>query len=138
MKRHLTGLLVVLAMANGGPARAAGGGSIVDAAKARDIATVRALLKQPNAANVATKDGTTALHWATDHDDLAMAKLLVQSGASVKAANRYGVTPIYSAAVNGNAAMLQLLLDAGADVNAALPEGETLLMTPRARERSVQ
>jgi ankyrin repeat protein len=118
-----------LAITNAGPVRAAGGGSIVDAAKARDMAAVRTLLKQPNAANVATKDGTTALHWATDHDDLVMAKLLVQSGANVKAANRYGVTPIYSAAVNGNAAMLELLLDAGADVNAALPEGETVLMT---------
>jgi ankyrin repeat protein len=128
MKRHLTGLIVLLALAHGEPARAAGG-SIVDAAKARDLAVVRALLKQPNAANVATKDGTTALHWATDHDDLVMAKLLVESGANVNAVNRYGVTPIYSAAVTGNAAMLQLLLDAGADVNAALPEGETLLMT---------
>jgi ankyrin repeat protein len=129
MKRHLAGLIVLLAITNAGPVRAAGGGAIVDAAKARDMAAVRTLLKQPNAANVATKDGTTALHWATDHDDLVMAKLLVQSGANVKAANRYGVTPIYSAAVNGNAAMLELLLDAGADVNAALPEGETVLMT---------
>jgi len=130
MKRHhLAGLIALLAIAHAGPAVAAGGGTIVDAAEARDIAAVRTLLKQPNAANAATKDGTTALHWATDHDDLAMAKLLVQAGANVKAANRYGVTPIYSAAVNGNAAMLQLLLDAGADVNAALPEGETVLMT---------
>jgi ankyrin repeat protein len=128
-RRRLAGLIVLFAIANGGRAGAAGGGTIVDAAEARDIAAVRTLLKQPNAANATTKDGTTALHWATDHDDLTMARLLVQAGANVKAANRYGVTPIYSAAVNGNAAMLQLLLDAGADVNAALPEGETVLMT---------
>jgi ankyrin repeat protein len=125
----LIALVALSTLVSARPIVAAGGGSIVDAAEARDIAAVRTLLKQPNAANTATKDGTTALHWATDHDDLVMATLLVQAGANVKAANRYGVTPIYSAAVNGNAKMLQLLLDAGADVNTALAEGETVLMT---------
>ena len=103
--------------------------SIVKAVKDGDVAAVRALLKQPNAANVAEADGTTALHWAADRDDLAIAQLLVRAGASVKAANRYGVTPMYSAALNGDAAMIALFLKAGADVNVALPEGETPLMT---------
>ena len=122
-------LLVAMIAATHVASPHAAGGSIVDAAKARDIASVRALLKQPNAANVATRDGTTALHWATDLDDLAMAEQLVRSGANVKAANRYGVTPMYSAAVNGNAAMIELLLKSGADPDVALPEGETALMT---------
>jgi ankyrin repeat protein len=111
---------------------AAGGGaalSIVKAVKDGDVATVRALLKQPNAANAAEADGTTALQWAADRDDLAMAELLVRAGANVKAANRYGFTPMYSAALNANAAMIALFLKAGADVNVALPEGETPLMT---------
>jgi ankyrin repeat protein len=86
-------------------------------------------LSPPRAAAAATKDGTTALHVATDLDDLELATMLVRAGANVKAANRYGVTPIYSAAVHGNAAMLRLLLEAGADANTLLPEGETPLMT---------
>ncbi|MET0215986.1 MAG: ankyrin repeat domain-containing protein, partial [Vicinamibacterales bacterium] len=109
--------------------RAAGPPTIVDVAKAGNVEAVRTFLKQPKAANVATKDGTTALHWATDLDNLAMAQALVRAGANVKVTNRYGVTPMYSAAVNGNAAMIELLLNAGADPNVALPEGETPLMT---------
>jgi ankyrin repeat protein len=105
------------------------GASLVKAVKDGDTATVRVLLRQPNAANATEADGTTVLHWAVDRDDLAMAELLVRAGANVKAANRYGVTPMYSAAQNGNAAMIALLLKAGADVNVALPEGETPLMT---------
>src|SRR5688572_8458836 len=103
--------------------------TIVDAAKAGNLEAVRTFLKQPKAATVASKDGTTALHWATDHNNLAMAQALVRAGANVRAANRYGVTPMYSAAVNGNAALIELLLNAGADPNVALPEGETPLMT---------
>jgi ankyrin repeat protein len=108
---------------------AAGRPPLVTAVRNGDTAAVRVLLKQPNSANAAEADGTTALHWATDRDDLATAELLVRAGANVRAANRYGVTPMYSAAVNGNAAMIELLLNAGADVDAALPEGETPLMT---------
>ena len=111
------------------PLFAAGKVPLVEAVKARDAASVRQLLKQLNAANVATADGTTPLHVATDIDDFATAQMLVRAGANVKAANRYGVTPMYSAAVNGNAKMITLLLDAGADPNVALREGETALMT---------
>jgi ankyrin repeat protein len=103
--------------------------SMIKAVKSGDAATVRVLLKMPNAANAADADGTTALHWAADRDDLAMAQMLVRAGARVKAANRYGVTPMYSAALNGDAEMIALFVKSGADVNVALPEGETPLMT---------
>jgi uncharacterized protein len=132
MKRIVDCLVIALiaAAARVGAAGTGGAGvSIVKAVKAGDAATVRALLKQPNAANAAEADGTTALHWAIDRDDFVMAQMLIRAGANVKAANRYGVTPMYSAALNGNAPMIQLLLEAGADVNVSLPEGETALMT---------
>jgi ankyrin repeat protein len=122
-------LAALLAAVQVGVGSAGGRSPLVDAVRNRDAAAVRVLLKQPNSANVAEADGTTALHVATDLDDLVTAGLLVRAGAHVKAANRYGVTPLYSAAVNGNAAMIELLLKAGADANTALPEGETALMT---------
>ncbi|MEQ1756946.1 MAG: ankyrin repeat domain-containing protein [Vicinamibacterales bacterium] len=125
-----SGLVALFVLSLTGQAHAATRSPLADAVKKRDDVAVKALLKsQPAQVNVPQADGTTALHWATDHDDLATVELLVKAGANVKAANRYGVTPLYSAAVNGNAAMLEVLLKAGADANTALPEGETALMT---------
>ena len=106
MKRVV--LSVVAALAAGAMrVDAAGRPPLVTAVRNGDVAAVRVLLKQPNSANAAEADGTTALHWATDRDDLATAELLVRAGANVKAANRYGVTPMYSAAVSGDAAMIR-------------------------------
>ncbi len=129
-KKGIAGLgLVALLTVQVGQASAAPS-PLAEAAKKRDAAAVSALLKQqPALVNVAQADGTTALHWATDHNDLAMVEMLLRAGANAKAKNRYGVTPLYSAAVNGNAAMIEMLLKAGATVDMALPEGETPLMT---------
>jgi ankyrin repeat protein len=129
VKRLARWVLVALLAAQVSVAGAGSSATLVAAVRNGDAAAVRVFLKQPNAANVAETDGTTALHVATDLDDLATAKLLVRAGANVRAANRYGVTPLYSAAVNGNAAMIELLLEAGADANTPLPEGQTALMT---------
>jgi len=74
-------------------------------------------------------DGTTALHWASYHDDLERADALIRSGAGVNAANDLGATPLWAACQNGSVAMVDLLLTAGADPNASLPGGETPLMT---------
>jgi ankyrin repeat protein len=79
--------------------------------------------------NLAQPDGTTALHWATYHDDLDLVSRLLAAGAAATTANRYGVTPLSLACVNGNAAIITRFLDAGADANAILPGGETMLMT---------
>ena len=90
---------------------------VVDAARAGDTATVRALIAQ------------RALHWAGDRDDVGRAELLIRAGANVNAANDLGVTPLWAACENGSAAMTRRLLRAGADPNAALLSGETPLMT---------
>ena len=103
--------------------------SLIDAVKAGDTPTVRALLKQRTNVNAAEADGMTALHWATRSNDIDTVQLLLRSGANAKAANRYGVTPLSLAAINGNPALVDLLIKAGADPNAALPDGETILMT---------
>jgi ankyrin repeat protein len=103
--------------------------SLIDAVKAGNGQSVRALLKQRADVNSQEPDGMTALHWAVRNDDAETAQLLIRAGANVKAANRYGVTPLSLAATNGNAALVEALLKAGADANSALPEGETVLMT---------
>lgn len=102
---------------------------LASAVQRNDRAAIRQLLEKRAGINTAQPDGTTALHWATHHDDLDLVTRLLAAGADVRAANRYGVTPLSVACENGNAAIITKFLDAGADVNATLPGGETMLMT---------
>jgi ankyrin repeat protein len=104
-------------------------GSLVDAARSGDAAAVRGMLAKKADVNVASADGTTALHWAAQRDDIAMIEALLKSGAKVDAATRHGVTPLQLAATNGKAPVITRLLGAGANPNTALPDGETVLMT---------
>ena len=114
-----------------------GAGAFVDAADAplaravqqMDRAAITRLLDQRTDVNAAQADGTTALHWATHHDDVELVKKLLAGGADVRRANRYGVTPISLACTNGNTVMVERLLEAGADPNTTMPGGETILMT---------
>jgi ankyrin repeat protein len=103
--------------------------AIVEAARAQDIDTVRALLVDGVDVDAAQPDGATALHWAAYRNDPELAALLIESGADVNAANELGATPVWLAADNGSAAMVARLLDAGADPDAALRNGETPVMT---------
>ena len=67
---------------------------LVEAAKHGNEAAVGSLLEQGADTNVASGDGTMALHWAAHLDELGMAERLVRAGANVNALNRYGVTPL--------------------------------------------
>jgi ankyrin repeat protein len=102
---------------------------LVDAAKAGDQETLRALLKEGADVNIAQADGATALHWAAHRDDLTSVKLLIGEGAKVNASNDYGVTALSLACTNANAPIVETLLQAGADPNSAQWTGETVLMT---------
>ena len=102
---------------------------IVDAAKNRDEAGLRSLLKQKADVNAQDVTGMTALVWAAHNDDLESARLLLAAGADPKIANRYDITALSEAAQCGDGAMIEALVKAGADVNAAFGEGETPLMT---------
>ena len=102
--------------------------SVAGAAKAGDMAAVRALLARKADVNAPAADGSTALLWAAEHDDLEMVNALLAAGAVARVANRYGVTPLHVAATHGNPRMIERLLAAGADVNAMVPGGESPLM----------
>jgi len=103
-------------------------GALVDAARSGNLAAVQGLLAKGADANAAQTDGTTALHWAVQHDAPDIVQALVRAGANARAANRYGATPVWLASVNGNALVLAMLIEAGADANTASANGETALM----------
>jgi ankyrin repeat protein len=102
--------------------------ALVDAAKSHDREAVRVLVQQKADVNAAEGDGTTALHWASYHDDVEMADLLIRARANVDVANDLGATPLWLAAQNSGGAMVRRLLEAGANPNRALIAGETPLM----------
>jgi ankyrin len=108
---------------------AAGETNLASAARNRDWATVRGLVKQRADVNTRLGDGTTALHWTVHWDAVETARLLIDAGANVNAADDLGVAPLSLASTNGNAAMAAALLKAGADPNAARVSGETPIMT---------
>src|ERR1700691_5284292 len=72
----------------------AGRPPLVEAAKSGDRDALKSLLQKKADANAADADGTTALHWASYHDDLESADLLIRGGAKVNAATDLGVTPL--------------------------------------------
>jgi uncharacterized protein len=130
MRRRILSFSFAVALLGSGTfAGAATDAPLAAAVQRSDRAAIRQLLDKKVGINAAQPDGTTALHWATYHDDLDLVTRLLAAGAEVRATNRYGVTPLSIACQNGNASVITKFLDAGADANAALPGGETMLMT---------
>ena len=121
------GLLLALAASHAAAAPPEAG--LADAARRADWAAVRTLLEEGADVDAREGDASTALHWASYHDNREIAELLIGAGAEVDAANDLGVTPLWAACENGSPAMAGALLAAGADPNRALPFGETPLMT---------
>ncbi len=102
--------------------------AVIDAARNRDHAALRALIQKKVDVNQPEADGATALHWAAYHDDLESVDLLVTAGANVNAANDLGATPLWNAGTNAGEPVTKRLLDGGANPNLALLAGETPLM----------
>jgi ankyrin repeat protein len=106
------------------------GADAANAAQARDIGALRALVQRKVDVNAAQPDGTTALHWAVVWNNEDAVNLLLRASADPKARNRYGATPLSEAVTAGSATMVDALLKAGADPKTLTTEdGETVLMT---------
>jgi ankyrin repeat protein len=102
---------------------------VADAAMAKDVASVRALLKQGADVNAAQGDGMTALHWAASNGDLELAQMLMYAGANLRATTRLnGYTPLFLASREGRAPVVEALLKAGAEADPRSSTGSTPLM----------
>jgi CRP-like cAMP-binding protein len=97
-----------------------------DAAKAHDIATVRAMVKlRPECANGTDKSGATALIHACWDGPLEMCELIVASGCDVNAQTLKGFTALHFAYERGRKPLVSLLQRRGAwmmrNINEQLP-----------------
>ena len=101
--------------------------SILDAAKAGDIETVKQHLAAGTDVDAKDKYGRTPLHLAPGSGHKEIAELLIAKGADVNAKSKYGVTPLHYAAGNGHKEIAELLIDKGADVDAKADNGITPL-----------
>jgi ankyrin repeat protein len=103
---------------------AAAAGTIVDAARADDLATSRQLISAGADVNVIEPDGTTPLLWAVYNSSSELVELLLNAGADPNAANSLGLSPLVQAARNGSAELVATLLQ-----NGALASGPQGLLT---------
>jgi ankyrin repeat protein len=102
---------------------------VADAAKARDAAAVKALLKSGADVNAAQGDGMTALHWAAANGDASIVQMLLAAGANIRATTRLGgITALHMASEAGHAPVVAALIAAGADPGAVTSTGTTALM----------
>lgn len=121
--------LALIALVLGAAPLSATSADVADAAKARDAAAVRALLKNGADVNAAQGDGMTALHWAATNGDAALTQMLLSAGANIRATTRLGgITPLHMASQAGHAAVVAALIAAGADTKALTSTGATTLM----------
>lgn len=103
--------------------------NIASAARDGNWDEVRNYLEQGADINATFSDGSTALIWATYHDNLDMVQRLLDAGADVSAYNRYGISALYNAALNASSEAVALLVRHGADISSTQRSGETPLMT---------
>lgn len=103
--------------------------ALVNLAKSGDWQQLTTLLEDGLDPNTTHGDGTTALHWASYHDNHSAVRTLLRAGADENSSTDLGVTPLWLAAENGNEEITRLLLEEGADPNISLLSGESILMT---------
>lgn len=103
---------------------------IFEATAAGRADTVSSILdRDPAQAKSWSRDGFTALHFASFFGQEAIARELIRRGADVgpAAMNPMEVTPLHSAAASHSTAIVRLLLESGAPANAKQHGGWTAL-----------
>lgn len=92
--------------------------SLLDAADAGDLKTVRQLLAQGADAHARTSNGATALHCAAARGNREICELLLDHGLDVNSSDYDGRTVLHFAAFGGSTDVIDLLLARGAFVSA--------------------
>lgn len=130
MRHPIVGLTLLLALVTApGAGLAAQSSPAVDAARAGDLAALKALPTAGGALNAPAPDGTTPLLAAALRGDDAIATFLLARGARPDQPNRYGATPLRAAVTAGSLPLTEALLKAGAAPDAVRREsGDTPLM----------
>ncbi len=109
-----------------------GGGKatpIVEAARAGDLESIRALVKAGANINAAGANNVTALTEATLYGRREIVRFLLDHGASLKGGAAMQKMPVLSmAAIRGDLAIARMLVQAGAEVNVTDAHGGTPLM----------
>ena len=108
---------------------------LIEAIKARNIESVRSLLKERVDVNARQGDGATALHWAVHLADGNAVDLLLRAGAKADLADDTGVTPLYLACLNRQGATVERLREA-AGVRALLARGANVNTTEPAHDQT--
>jgi uncharacterized protein len=105
------------------------------AARAKDLETVRLLIRAGARVDTANRYGVTPMSLAALNGDPGVIAELIEAGADVNAATPGGETPLMTAARTGNPDAVALLLDRGASVSAREHEfGETAMMWAAAED----
>lgn len=102
---------------------------VVSLAKEQNWQQLIGLLEDGVEANAVYGDGSTALHWASYHDNSEAVHALLNADADINATTDLGVTPLWLAAENGSSDMVNRLLSAGANPSIPLLSGESIVMT---------
>jgi ankyrin repeat protein/L-ascorbate metabolism protein UlaG (beta-lactamase superfamily) len=101
---------------------------IHDAARAGDLATVRALLEaDPELLELENENEKTPLHFAAEGGSVEVIRFLLDRGADVNAPNVANETPLHYATGWCHLEAVRLLLERKADVSIATNEGDTPL-----------
>ena len=103
--------------------------ALINVALMGDVKTVQALLEKGADVNHQSKDGFTALSWASRVGGAAVVQILLENGAQVDLQDKDGWTALMMASREGHAAVVQALVEKGANVDLQMKDGVTALMT---------
>jgi hypothetical protein len=100
-------------------------GSLIDAAIAGDLPTIKVLLDKGADINTKATDGSTPLIYAAQNGRISVVETLLKKGADVNLPNNGGSTAIGLASFMGDTNIAKMLLEKGAKIDKADANGKT-------------
>jgi ankyrin repeat protein len=101
--------------------------ALLDAVKSGHTSLVsEALARNKTQLSVASSNGMTVVHIASQAGNAAIVKLLAEAGANLSVQDKMGYTPMHYAAVVGHVHVVRLLLDLQASTLLSTTKGETV------------